>query len=221
MKNKSENQKKKEYHGMKKVADMNYYELLDIEPSATNEEIQKAYKQACQTYQPDSLALYSLLSEEDRAQMQDRTEKAYRTLMDEDERQKYDHQLGVISNWQTNKEGTETEDFAQVEPNNQSKDFPGESIDNNHQEKPTPELSDPQYLKKLRERKGISLQEISEVTNISVSSLLALENTEYEKIPGRVYLVGFLRSYAEFIGIDFQQAKAHFEIFYANIGKHK
>ena len=78
-----------------------------------------------------------------------------------------------------------------------------------------PDLSDPQYLKKLREKKGVSLQEISDVTKISVGSLTALENGDYEKFPGRVYIVGFLRSYAEYIGIDVQQAKAHFEILYA------
>lgn len=201
---------------MKKVQDMNYYELLNIEPIANSEEIQKAYYLACQTYQPDSLATYSVLSETERAKMMKKIEKAYQTLMDEVERERYNRKIG-ISPPRKEKKAIRV---IKHPPNNVSPqpDQPKED-ECQKEEEPMPDLSDPLYLKKLREKKGISLQEISNVTKISVGSLRALENGEYEKFPGRVYIVGFLRSYSEYIGIDVQQAKAHFEILYANKSK--
>lgn len=198
---------------MKKVQDMNYYELLNIEPIAKREEIQKAYYLACQTYQPDSLATYSVLSEAERAKMMKKIEKAYQILMDEVERERYNRNIGIFP------PGKEIKGIRVIKypANNVSSQLDQHKEDEcQREEDPMPDLSDPLYLKKLREKKGISLQEISNVTKISVGSLKALENGEYEKFPGRVYIVGFLRSYSEYIGIDVQQAKAHFEILYAN-----
>ena len=200
---------------MKKVQDMNYYELLNIEPIASNEEIQRAYYLACQTYQPDSLATYSVLSETERAKMMKKIEKAYQTLMDECEREKYNRRIGIGPR-RKEKKGIKV---IKHPANNISSQDNLKKEDCQEDNEQMPDLSDPQYLKKLRSKKGISIKEISDVTKISVGSLTALENGEYEKFPGRVYIVGFLRSYAEYIGIDVQQAKAHFEILYANKSK--
>jgi curved DNA-binding protein CbpA len=218
---------------MKRVEDMNYYELFSIEPTASNEEIQKAYHLACQTYQADSLALYSVISETERTQILKRIEKAYQILMDDREREKYNHQLGVSC---SQKEQEKQEQHIKKKGKtvnspsgrldltkgaDQPKGMdPGRDDEELKPKEAPPDLSDPHYLKKLRERKGVSLQEISESTMISVHSLADLEKGEYGRFPGRVYLVGFLRAYAEYIGIDVQQAKAHFEIMYAG-GKPK
>lgn len=199
---------------MKKVDDMNYYELLNIEPTANNEEIRKAYQVASQTYSPGSLALYSVLSEAERARMLDRVEKAYKILMDRQERERYDHEIGLPSEWKTSGQAKGKPQDSLVDSFIQENQG-SPKISSSKQEEPMPELSDPQYLKKLRERKGISLKEISEVTNISVKSLTALENSEYSQLPGRAYIVGFLRSYSEYIGINVQQAKAHFEVIFS------
>jgi len=195
---------------MKKVTDMNYYELLNIEPTAGSGEIQRAYQQAYQTYQPDSLALYSVLSEAERAHMLERIEHAYRILMDAYKREQYDQQIGISSALEEKqKEDQQPEDEVCLQT------VPPEGMSGSEEES-WPELSDPRYLKKLRERKGVSLQEISDITNITVGALASLENGEYDKFPGRVYIVGFIRSYAECVGIDVQQAKAHFETMYTS-----
>ncbi|MGA1875222.1 MAG: helix-turn-helix domain-containing protein [bacterium] len=199
---------------MKKVTDMNYYELLNIEPTASSGEIQRAYQQAYQTYQPDSLALYSVLSEAERMHMLERIEHAYRILMDDYKREQYDQQIGISSAREENPEEDkqpEAESCPETDP-------PPEGMSGSEEET-WPELSDPRYLKKLRKRKGVSLQEISDITNISVGALSSLENGEYDKFPGRVYIVGFIRSYAECVGIDVQQAKAHFETIYTSGSK--
>lgn len=59
-------------------------------------------------------------------------------------------------------------------------------------------------LKKLRSDKRLSLNEISRVTRIQTTYLEHLEEGQYGKLPADVYVKGFLRSYAEFLGVDEQ-----------------
>ena len=57
-------------------------------------------------------------------------------------------------------------------------------------------------LKKEREKKKKDLRKISEILCIRECYLQALEQSDYEKFPGRTYAIGFLRTYADFLGLD-------------------
>lgn len=57
-------------------------------------------------------------------------------------------------------------------------------------------------LKKLRGEGRISLVEISRQTKVQVKYLEYLESGAYEKLPADVYVKGFLRSYAQYLGVD-------------------
>lgn len=57
-------------------------------------------------------------------------------------------------------------------------------------------------LKKIRSEYRISLNEVSKNTKIQMKYLEFLENGEYEKLPAEVYVRGFVRSYANFLGTD-------------------
>lgn len=59
-------------------------------------------------------------------------------------------------------------------------------------------------LKKLRTDKRISLNEVSRATRIQVKYLECLEEDNFDKLPVDVYTRGFLRSYADFLGVDGQ-----------------
>lgn len=59
-------------------------------------------------------------------------------------------------------------------------------------------------LKKIRSEYRISLNEVSKNTKIQIGYLEYLENGEYEKLPADVYVRGFVRSYARFLGADEQ-----------------
>lgn len=59
-----------------------------------------------------------------------------------------------------------------------------------------------QQLRKAREAKGIELKEVEEITKIRSKYLKALEEEDYCVLPGGVYTVGFLRSYARFLDLD-------------------
>ncbi len=58
------------------------------------------------------------------------------------------------------------------------------------------------YLKEHREAKGITLEEIEGVSNISVFYLRALEEGQIHLLPAPTFTVGFLRQYARCIGLD-------------------
>lgn len=69
-------------------------------------------------------------------------------------------------------------------------------------------------LRNTRQVKGISLREVEEATKIRLRYLEALENSDYEQIPGRVYALGFLRNYARFLGLDAQELIERFKAEY-------
>jgi flagellar biosynthesis protein FlhG len=75
---------------IKKIEDLNYYELLEISPRATSQEIHKAYERVRRVYEPNSIALYSLFSPEETADITQRIEDAYRTLVYDSNRKRYD-----------------------------------------------------------------------------------------------------------------------------------
>ncbi len=67
-------------------------------------------------------------------------------------------------------------------------------------------LSFGSYLKTKRLEKAICLEAISRKTHITVDMLVLLEKEAYDRLPAQVYVHGFIREYARFVGIDAQEA---------------
>jgi len=65
-------------------------------------------------------------------------------------------------------------------------------------------------LRREREMRGITLSEISESTKVSKRWLQALEDEQFEQLPGGVFNRGFVRAYARFLGINDEQAIADY-----------
>lgn len=59
-------------------------------------------------------------------------------------------------------------------------------------------------LREARLRAGLDLQECAERTKIRGKYLRALESEEFDVLPSPTYVRGFLRNYAEFLGLDWQ-----------------
>jgi len=57
-------------------------------------------------------------------------------------------------------------------------------------------------LRAERDKRGFTLEDVSQKTNINENILQALENGEFQKIPGKFYLINFLKSYLTAIGLD-------------------
>ena len=66
-------------------------------------------------------------------------------------------------------------------------------------------------LKSHREAKGVEIQEIAEYTKINPKYLHAIESGDFKVLPN-VYMRLFLRSYAQFIGADAEQALDDYEL---------
>ena len=56
-------------------------------------------------------------------------------------------------------------------------------------------------LKQAREHKRMSIAELSRVTRIPAAALDALEAERFDELPGEVFVRGFLRSYAQAVGL--------------------
>jgi cytoskeleton protein RodZ len=57
-------------------------------------------------------------------------------------------------------------------------------------------------LRNAREAKGLSLRAVADATRIRMIYLQALEDERFDQLPGAVYARGFLRTYADALGLD-------------------
>src|SRR5947209_2087278 len=58
-----------------------------------------------------------------------------------------------------------------------------------------------ELLSATRQKRHISLADVAEATRIKVAYLEALESGDYKLLPGQAYITGFLRNYAQFLGL--------------------
>jgi flagellar biosynthesis protein FlhG len=179
---------------MKSIKDQTYYEILEINPTATIKEIQRAYEHAKETFHADSLAVYSLFSEEEVKEIQSSIEEAYRVLMDEALRRNYDQSYSQTVGGQPPEKPSEVQEVSKEKKTSLS--FTGLSFSADE------ELYRGKTLKQVRERMGVELRAVSKETKISMKILEWIEEEAFEKLPALVYLKGFLKSYAQSLGLD-------------------
>ena len=65
-------------------------------------------------------------------------------------------------------------------------------------------------LKRERERRKITLDDISIATKIAPRFLVALEEDQFDQLPGGIFNKGFVRAYARHLGLDENQTIADF-----------
>ncbi len=59
-----------------------------------------------------------------------------------------------------------------------------------------------EHLKRRREEQGITLEDIESVTKISLAYLRDIEEDRFDSLPAPIFTLGFLRQYAQCIGLD-------------------
>lgn len=72
-----------------------------------------------------------------------------------------------------------------------------------------------EQIKRERELRKISLEDIAEATKISARYLRALERNDFSELPGGVFARGYVRAYAQFVGLD---EEATVEAYLAELG---
>jgi cytoskeletal protein RodZ len=59
-----------------------------------------------------------------------------------------------------------------------------------------------EFLRRERELRRITLEDVAENTKISRRYLEAIEEDQYDRLPGEAFVRGFIRSYVKYIGLD-------------------
>lgn len=75
-----------------------------------------------------------------------------------------------------------------------------------------------EHLRREREMRGVTLEEVSIATRISTRFLEALEKEQWEQLPGGIFNRGFIRSVARFLGLDEENLIAEYDL--ATQGNH-
>ncbi len=206
----------------KRIEDLNYYELLEVNPTATSQEIHKAYERIRRVYEPNSLALYSLFTPDETALIHQRIEDAYRTLVYEENRRRYDLMLRNRNELAEQPQLPLPQQFFQPEPEQtsfspapdnryspgQPPPLPAVTTKTAPPQEPTIPMSEfvgeftGPTIKMLREQKSLSLRNIADVTKVNARYLEYIEEENFAKLPARAYIRGFLTLYAKALTCD-------------------
>ncbi len=73
-----------------------------------------------------------------------------------------------------------------------------------------------EYLKRERESRNISLDEIAQATKITRRYLNALEQDQFDLLPAITFTKGFIRAYARHIGLDAEDVILRYQDIYEN-----
>ncbi len=200
-----------------------HYDLLEVAPWATQSEIAEAYHRARAAFAPDSLATYTLFSPEEAQLMLARMETAFLELSDVHERERYDHGLASGARGEdrpapdplqnlpdTSATTLRLEEGAPRSDGEPPRAVPGAAPQD------TPVITrglvndiladtdqcDGQAILRLREARGVTLDEINLSTKISLMNLRFIEEDKLAALPAPVYLRGYLKQIAQYLNVD-------------------
>lgn len=206
---------------MKTFENQTYYEVLKIPIDADLSTIKRAYREALDTYRDDALATYSLFTEEQRTQLLQTIETAFHTLIDTGKRTAYDQllidsgkidespQQPTASNESSTSDRSLDRSIDTAPPQDirsrvRAK-FEDEEIQRLADQVVSKDLVSGVDLRRIREALEVELSEIFEITRISKTTLIGIEENQYGQLPAEVFLKSFLKSYAEILQIDPQR----------------
>lgn len=66
------------------------------------------------------------------------------------------------------------------------------------------------FLKREREKKGLSIDHMAKVTRLRTHYIEALENEDWSKLPDQVFIKGFLKTYTRALGLNYEQVITKF-----------
>lgn len=187
----------------------NYYEILEIPATAAEHEIHEAYQRAKATYSVDSPALYTMFTPQEAQALNRLIEEAYSVLGNQRLRLAYDSKLKTGENTKTPKPAepapspTKTATQLATESGFGKTKFGTFKIDNDFEREisATGEF-DGHFLKRIREYKEITIEQIAEHTRINRAHLESIEANDYTTLPAPVFVRGFLAQVCRLLGLD-------------------
>jgi flagellar biosynthesis protein FlhG len=188
--------------------ELNAYELLEIPYNASVKDIQAAYARLLDPYLETSPLTLSLYTKEEREAIRDRLEDAYKLLITTGLRQRYDEDL--ISKGHMQPDQRVPEYGEPTSEGSHSGVAAGAGVEDTHS-KSVRNLEaileeilqfDGKALKRVREARGISIAEIVSETNIRSWYIESVEAERFDALPALIYLKGFLKQLAHYLGLD-------------------
>ena len=226
----------------------NYYEVLEVDPSATLQEIHNAYVRAKNAYSGDSAALYSLMSQDECDKIINQIEEAYSILGVAEKRREYDRARGFNQSFTPEgfqeeiinkpdymphkqevdkspsmaqmhnemiQENVRKEEFRYQQENSSRSEASVSKIQAvkkfglNFQEDPIFEQEiencneyTGEFLAKIREYKGVTIERMADMTKISKTYIKHIEADDHENLPAVVYTRGFVYQYAKCLKLN-------------------
>jgi curved DNA-binding protein CbpA len=203
---------------MRGIDELDHYELLEISRTATSVEIDRAYRMAQQTYADGSLALYSVFESLDARAIRDRLDEAYRVLADPELRAQYDEvmkiEAPVTIDLDSNRPIEEAlrQDSEHADRGRDAADRSVASVSPDSFDDVVEEFDaieddgsgefDGVRLRRNRLFRGYELDDISSVTKVNSTHLRNIEDENFGALPADVYVRGFVKAYAQTIGLD-------------------
>ncbi len=220
----------------------NYYDVLEIEPFSTPAQIEQAYIRARNAYSGDSVALYSLMTKDECDSILGLIEEAYSVIGFPEKRREYDRLRGFNQSGISNPTNTQTihtvhpidsrpkdsvqyEDFgsnlieAKVSKISAQKKFGLEFSENTELEARIRDCTEwtGTLLKEVRDYKQVTIERMAEMTRISKTHLIALENEDLKKLPVDVYVRGYVYQYAKVLKLNPEAVAASFILYFKKL----
>ncbi len=208
---------------VKKIEEMDFYELLNLRLDAAPRDIENAYLLAVATYHKDGLASYGVLGDAERGDFLDKIEEAFQTLTDPLRKKAYNTlvlpgrpEYGARAYFRRTTSRLEIEDVVEEEtlwdrikaaiiPSRFRKGAHGDGENGDGQDEPG--LPDNfyyfgDYLRKVREKRGLTREDVAARCGLSPAKIESLEEDDSPSLPPGKELLDNLRRYARCLGLD-------------------
>jgi curved DNA-binding protein CbpA len=206
---------------------LSLYDILELTPDATPQEIRSAYLRLKSAYGRDNIAHYGVFSRDETEQMLLNVENAYLILSNPEKRRAYDQGHGLQPPAASRPGSPEFQ--GDLEPRASSASLATLTLG-----RPEPAISTPYVstyreapaassgpesefqlnpeeswtgptLRRIRESRRITLEDLSDYTRISRTYLHALEEENFSKLPAVVYVRGFLQQVSKRLKLPVDQ----------------
>lgn len=206
---------------------LSLYDILELTPDATPQEIRSAYLRLKSAYGRDNIAHYGVFSRDETEQMLLNVENAYLILSNPEKRRAYDQGHGLQPPAASRSGSFEFQGDPQPLSNSASlasltlgrpettipsplvstyREAPAASagMESDLQLHPEESWTGP-TLRRIRESRRITLEDLSDYTRISRTYLHALEEENFSKLPAVVYVRGFLQQISKRLKLPVDQ----------------
>jgi curved DNA-binding protein CbpA len=195
-----------------------YYDILEVPPTASAQEIRAAYLRMKSAYRPENIAHYALFSEEESRSLLSRIEEAHQVLSHPERRKEYDQKYGLIEVFE------EISTPGNVIPIERSPErvieapikasapqtlstlphFSNDPVIDSWIENET--SFNGEFWKRIREARCVTLEELSDYTKINRKYLRAIEEEDFKKLPAPVFVRGFITQIARYLKIPAEKS---------------